>query len=138
MLKGSAITVLNRSKKHFSDLNCSSFKTKVFFISIRALLHQVSESMQSQRCIDASLTTVVEINGNKWSHLRMACYSFWKDSILFNESCVASVIVALKLTLGVNGPLRIQYNVNMHLGLVFEDSPVFGKGVFWFWFKTSC
>ena len=62
----------------------------------------------------------------------MGCNSFWKDSILFNESCVANVIVALKLTLGVNGPLRIQYNVNIHLGLVFEDSAVFGKGVFWF------
>ena len=34
------------------------------------------------------------------------CNSFWSDSILFNESYVASIITALTLTLGVNEPLQ--------------------------------
>ena len=32
------------------------------------------------------------------------CNPFWSNSIVFNEICIASIIVGLTLKLGVNGP----------------------------------
>ena len=36
------------------------------------------------------------------------CSPFWRDSIVCKESCIASVIAALALMFGVNGPLGVE------------------------------
>ena len=51
---------------------------------------------QRQRYNDASDTALIE---KKWR-----CNLFWSDSIVFNESGIASIIAALTLMLSVNGP----------------------------------
>ena len=54
-----------------------------------------------QRCDDACDSVLIENNGiaPDW-----VCNPFSSDSIVFNENRIASVIVELTLTLGVNGP----------------------------------
>ena len=60
-------------------------------------LHQASASTLRQLCDDASDTALVENNGVTPD---LGCNPFWSNSIGFNQSLVA----ALTLTLGVNGP----------------------------------
>ena len=78
--------------------------------SIRVRLHQASASMLRQLCDDACNFVFIENSGvaQKW-----VATPFWSDSIVFNENRIASVITALMLTLGVNGPLGVYVlNVN--------------------------
>ena len=56
---------------------------------------------QHQRCDDACDFVLIENSGvaSKW-----VANLFWSDFIVFNENRIASIIAALTLTLGVNGP----------------------------------
>ena len=58
--------------------------------------------MLQQLCDDTSDTVVIENNGvtPEWG-----CNPFSCDSIIFNENSITSVIAALTLMLGVDGPL---------------------------------
>ena len=71
------------------------------FTRLRAHLHQVSASIQNQRCDDTSDATLNEINEvtPKWVATPFSSYS-----IDFNERSIASVIAVLMLTLGISGP----------------------------------
>ena len=59
---------------------------------LRIRLHQVPMSTMRQYCDDTSDTALIENNevAPDWD-----CYSFWSDSIVFNESSIANVIAAL-------------------------------------------
>ena len=69
---------------------------KIF--TVRERLHQASESMLRQLCDNASDSVLIE---NHRVTLDSGCKAFSSDFIVFNESSIASVIVALILTLGV-------------------------------------
>ena len=60
---------------------------------------------QGQRCDDAFDSVLIENNrvAPDWS-----CNPFSSDSNVFNENRISSIIAALTLTLGVNGPLGSQ------------------------------
>ena len=45
------------------------------------------------------------------------CNPFSSDSTVFNETRIASVIAALMLTLGINGPLTLGINGPLTLGI---------------------
>ena len=45
---------------------------------------------------------------NNGGTLKWVVTLFWNNSIVFNESSIASIITALTLTLNVNGPLEIE------------------------------
>ena len=61
---------------------------------------------QRQRCDDACDSVLIENNrvAPEWG-----CNLFSSDSFVFNENRIASVITALTLMLGVNGPLGFIY-----------------------------
>ena len=69
--------------------------------TLRSCLQRISVSMLQQLCDNTSNTVLIENNGAApdWRY-----NPFWSDSIVFNESSIASVVVALTLTLGVIGP----------------------------------
>ena len=69
---------------------------------VRVRLHQASASRLRPLCDDASDSVLIEINGDTW---KWVANPFWSDSTVVNENRIASIIVALTLTLGVNGPL---------------------------------
>ena len=58
---------------------------------------------QRERCDDACDCVLIENNrvASEW-----VCNPFSSDSTVFNENRIASVIAALTLVLGVNGPLK--------------------------------
>ena len=73
-----------------------------------------SASMQSHAPITlATWLTLKSMETNGVAPER-GCNLFWSDSILVNETHVASVITALMLTLGVNGPLGKNATTNCH------------------------
>ena len=71
--------------------------------SLTASLHQASASMLRQLCDDASDTVLIE---NNRVLSEQGCNPISSDSIVFNENSIASIVAALTLTLGVNGPLE--------------------------------
>ena len=85
--------------------------------NLKAYLHWVNTAMM------LSDTPVIENNGvtPKWVPAPF-CDPFWSDSIVFNQSSIASVIAALMLTLSVNGPLTsmVHGNVRMYQTLQGE------------------
>ena len=60
--------------------------------------------MLRQLCDEACNSVFIENSGvaQKW-----VATPFWSDSIVFNENRITSLIAALTLTLGINGPLRV-------------------------------
>ena len=68
---------------------------------LKVCLHQASASTLRQLCDDTSNSVLIENNGValEWSYK-----PFSSDSIVFIENSIASIIAALTLTLGVNGP----------------------------------
>ena len=57
--------------------------------------------MLSQRCDNTSDIGLIE---NKGVAPKWVATLFWSDSIVFNESSIASVITVFMLALSVNGP----------------------------------
>ena len=78
--------------------------------NLKSYLHRVNAAIM------LSDTAVIEHNGvtPKWVPTPF-CNPFWSDSIVFNQSSIASVIAALMLTLGVNGPLTGMVHDNVRM-----------------------
>ena len=104
---------------NISDLGIFSWMPFIFKhksttrnINLRARLHQASPSTLRQLCDDACDSVVIEINGiaPEW-----VCNPFSSDPTVFHENRIVSVIAALKLTLGINGPLACHWN-NLTVG----------------------
>ena len=75
----------------------------MWVLLLRSYSHQWSASMQSQRWDDASDFGLIENDENNRVTPEWGCNPFLSDSIDFNESCITSVVVALRLTLDIKG-----------------------------------
>ena len=62
------------------------------FHNVRAHLHQASKSTLRQLCDDANYTALIENNG---ASRNWVATPFWSNSIVFNKSGIASIIVEL-------------------------------------------
>ena len=64
-------------------------------------LRPIYTKHQQQLWDDTTDTVLIEYNGvtRKW-----VAIPIWSNSIVFNENSIASIIAALSLTLGVDGP----------------------------------
>ena len=71
-------------------------------VTTNTSLGPVYTKHQRQYCDDARDPVLIESNGviRKW-----VATPFWSNSIVFNESSIASVIAVLTLALSVNGTL---------------------------------
>ena len=76
-------------------------------IRMPCLMHKLMRNSE-QRCDDACDSALIENSGVAW---KWVANPFWSDSIVFNESRISSVITALTLTLGLNGPWESTSNV---------------------------
>ena len=65
--------------------------------TLKACLHQASTSMLR----DATDSVLI---GNSGVACKWVATPFWSDSIIFNENGIVSIIAALTLMLGINGP----------------------------------
>ena len=78
--------------------------------------------MLRRLCDDASDTVLIE---NNRVLSEQGCNPFSRDSIVFNENSIASIVTALTLTLGVNGPLEsLENNDCLNLYELSERSSV--------------
>ena len=75
---------------------------------IDAMLEPVYTKRQSQRCDNSVMTLVILFSlKNNGVTRKWVATPFLSDSIAFNESSITSVIAAMSLTLGVNGPINL-------------------------------
>ena len=68
----------------------------------------VYSKRQHQYSVNAAMTLVILLSLKSMESLEKRVTTYFEetvDSIGFNESCTTSDIAALRLTLGVNGPL---------------------------------
>ena len=87
-----------------SSFSFTCFQLSGNLIMQVSLLGPIYTKRQRQRCDDACDSVLIENNrvAPEWG-----CNLFSSDSFVFNENRIASVITALTLILGVNGPLWI-------------------------------
>ena len=79
-----------------------------FAFASASALGPVYTKRQRQHCDDACDSVLIENNrvAPEWS-----CNPFSSNSTVFNENRITSVIAALTLMLGVNGPLRLRMDI---------------------------